>query len=60
MDSEKPIEGFRAEGVGGWVGPVVGIKESTDCMGHWVLYTNNDSWNSTSKIMMYCVVTNIT
>jgi len=27
----------------------MGIKEGTFCMEHWVLYANNESWNSTSK-----------
>ena len=26
-----------------------GIKEGTYCMEHWVLYSNNESWNPTSK-----------
>lgn len=29
---------------------MAGIKEGTDCMEHWVLYENNESWNTTSKI----------
>ena len=49
MDSEKQTEGFRGEGVGGWVSPVMGIKEGTYCMEHWVLYENNGSWITTSK-----------
>ena len=28
---------------------VMGIKEGTYCMENWVLYTNNESWNTTSK-----------
>jgi len=43
MDSEKQTEG------GGQVSPGMGIKEGTYCMHHWVLYTNNESWNTTSK-----------
>ena len=46
MDSEKQTVGFRREGGGG---VVVGIKEDTDCMEHWVLYVNNESWNTASK-----------
>ena len=34
---------------GDWDRPVTGIKEGTYCMGHWVLCTNNESWNTTSK-----------
>uniref|UniRef100_A0A452R1A1 Thyroglobulin type-1 domain-containing protein n=1 Tax=Ursus americanus TaxID=9643 RepID=A0A452R1A1_URSAM len=29
--------------------PVMGIKEGVYCMEHWVLYANNESWNTTSK-----------
>ena len=49
MDSRKQTEGFRGEGVEGWFSPVMGIKEGTNCMEHWVLYANNESWNTTSK-----------
>ena len=28
---------------------VMGIKEGTYCMVHWVLYASNESWNFTSK-----------
>jgi len=31
------------------VSQVTGIKEGTFCMEHWVLYANNESWNTTSK-----------
>ena len=36
-------------GVGEKERQVMGSKEGTYCMVHWVLYTNNESWNSTSK-----------
>ena len=36
-------------GVGDWDRPVIGIKEGTYCMVHWVLYTSNESWNFTAK-----------
>ena len=49
MDSGKQTEGFRGEGAGDYDRPVMGIKEHTYCMVHWVLYTNNESWNITSK-----------
>ena len=49
MDSEKQSESFREEEGGEWVGLVVGIKEGTYCMEHWVLYINNESWNTASK-----------
>ena len=49
MDSGKQTEGFRGEGVGDWDMSVMGIKEGTYCMVHWVLYTTNESWNFTSK-----------
>jgi len=29
---------------------VMGIKEGTCCGEHWVLYTTNESFNTTSKI----------
>ena len=29
--------------------PVMDIKEGTYCVEHWVLYANNESWNTTSK-----------
>ena len=48
-DSRKQTEGFRGEGGGGGASLVMGIKEGTYCMVHWVLYTTNESWNSTSK-----------
>lgn len=28
---------------------VMGVKESMDCMGKWVLYTHSESWNMISK-----------
>ena len=43
MDSGKQTEGFRGEGgVGDWDRPVIGIKEGTYCMVHWVLYSSNE------------------
>ena len=36
-------------GVGDWDRLVMGIKEGTYCMVHWVLYASNESWNFTSK-----------
>ena len=45
MDSEKQTEGFRGE----WVRVVMGIKEGTYCMVHWVLYATNESSNFTSE-----------
>ena len=37
----------RKEVVGDWASRVMGIKEGTYCMVHWVLYTANESWNTT-------------
>ena len=34
---------------GGWARLVMGIKEGTYYMVHWVLYASNESWNFTSK-----------
>ena len=42
MDSEKQPEGFEGAGVGGWRNQVVGIKEGTYCMEHWVWCKNNE------------------
>ena len=42
MDSEKQSEGFEVAGVGGWGNQVVGIREGTDCMEHWVWCKNNE------------------
>ena len=39
----------EVRGMGGWVSLVMFIKEGTYCMEHWVLYANNESWNTTSK-----------
>ena len=49
MDSGKQTEASEGRGVGDWDGPVMGIKEGTYCMEHWVLYANNESRNTTSK-----------
>ena len=43
MDYEKQTEGLRGEGGGGWASPVMGSKEGTYCMVHWVLYATNES-----------------
>lgn len=48
MDSGKQTDGFSGEGVGGWSHRVMGIKEGTFCDKHWVLYSTNESLNSTS------------
>ena len=32
-----------------WDRLVMGINEGKYCMEHWVLYANNESWNTTSK-----------
>ena len=38
---------------GRWLGdrasPVMGTKEGTYCTEHWVLFANNEAWNTTSK-----------
>lgn len=36
-------------GMGAWGSLLVGPKEGADCMEHWVLYANNESWNNASK-----------
>ena len=50
MDSGKQTEGFRGEGGAGLGQASDGYQEGTYCMEHWVLYANNEFWNSTSKI----------
>ena len=40
---------LEGRGMGNWDRPVMGSKEGTYCMVHWVLYANNESWNITSK-----------
>ena len=42
----RASEGRR---VGEWGRPVVGIKEGTYCMVHWVLYATNESSSLTSE-----------
>ena len=39
----------EGRGVGDWDRLVMGIKEGTYCMVHWVLYTINESPYFTSK-----------
>ena len=34
---------LEGRGMGRWVSLVMGIKEGTYCMEHWVLYTNSES-----------------
>ena len=46
MDSGKQTEGFEG---GEWDRLVMGIKEGTYCMVHWVLYASSELWNFTSK-----------
>ena len=46
---EKKLVVLEGKWVGGWVSPVMGIKEGMYYMDHWVLYANNESWNTTSK-----------
>ena len=49
MDSRKQTEGFRGEAGGEWASLVMGIKEGTYCMVHWVLYATNVSLSFTSE-----------
>ena len=44
---KNKTEAFRGEGVGEGDGLVVGSKEGTYCMVHWVLYATNKSSNFT-------------
>jgi len=45
---QETIWGFQ-RGRGGWGSLVMGIKEGTCWMEHWVLYANHESWNTTPK-----------
>ena len=47
MDSGKQTEG---RGVGEWDRLVMGFKEGTYCMVHWVLYATTESSNFTSDM----------
>ena len=49
MDSEKQTGGFRGEGVGEWDRLVMGSKEGTYCMVHWVVYASNEASNFASE-----------
>ena len=43
------LRALEGRGMGDQGRPVMGIKEGTYCMEHWVLCTNNESWNTASK-----------
>ena len=43
------LRATEGRGVGQWDRPVMGSKEGTYCMVHWVLYTTNESSSLTSK-----------
>ena len=43
------LKASEERGVGDWHRPVMSIKEGTYYTEHWVLYANNESWNTTSK-----------
>ena len=43
MDDEKQTEGLRGEGGGESYRLVMGSKEGSYCMVHWVLYATNES-----------------
>ena len=43
------LRASEGRGMGYWERLVMGIKEGTYRMVHWVLYTNSESWNFTSK-----------
>ena len=43
------LRASEGRGVGKWDRLVMGSKEGTYCMVHWVLYANNESSNFTSK-----------
>ena len=43
------LRASEGTGVGDSYRPMKGIKDGMYCMEHWVLYANNESWNTTSK-----------
>lgn len=43
----------EGRGVGGWMSPVMGMKEGPDCVDHWALYANNDHGTLHQKLRMY-------
>ena len=49
----------EGRGVGEWSRPVMGRKQGTYCMVHWVLYTSNESSTFTLETRVYCIVTKI-
>ena len=49
MYYEKRTEGLRGEVVGEWDRLVMGSKEGTYCMVHWVLSATNEASNFTSE-----------
>ena len=49
MDYEKQTEDFGGEGVGEYDRLLMGSKEGTSCMVHWVLYATNEALNFASE-----------
>ena len=43
------LRASEGSGVWEWDRPVMGSKEGTYCMEHWVLYATNESLNFTSE-----------
>ena len=43
------LRASEGRGMREWDRRVMGIKEGTYCMVHWVLNASNESWNFTSK-----------
>ena len=43
------LKTYEGRGVGDLDRPVMGSKEGTYCMLHWVLYTTNEASNFTSE-----------
>ena len=53
MDSEKQPEGLKGWGLGGWGNKVVGIREGTYCMEHWVWCKNNEYCYAENKLKIF-------
>ena len=47
------LRASEGRGEGDWDRLVMGSKEGTYCMVHWVLYATNESLNSTPKLIIH-------
>ena len=47
------LRGLKRQGMGGWGNQVVGIREGTDCMEHWVWCKNNEYYYAENKLKKF-------